>query len=185
MARGPTYIALLHHPVYDRNRSIVATAITNLDIHDLARSARTFGISAYFLVTPLERQRALAQRIVTHWGDESGPRAEALQTVRIAESLDDVIAAVERESGRPLVVATAARPVWRDKGIGYQALRRQIEASETPLLVLFGTGWGLVEAVIERSDRVLEPIVGAGPYNHLSVRSAAAIILDRLFGERQ
>ena len=53
------------------------------------------------------------------------------------------------------------------------------------LLVLFGTGWGLEDALIESCDGVLNPIRGADEYNHLSVRSAAAIILDRLFGERQ
>ncbi|HJZ87383.1 MAG TPA: RNA methyltransferase [Polyangia bacterium] len=181
---GSTYIALLHFPVYDRNRQVVATAITNLDIHDLARSARTFGLRAYYLVTPIERQRALAQRIVNHWGDEEGARAQALQTVRIAATLDEVVAAVTEESGRPTVVGTAARRREQAETVSYAALRRQTEEKKGPFLVLFGTGWGLSDEVIERCDQVLAPIPGADEYNHLSVRSAAAIILDRLFGER-
>jgi len=32
---------------------------------------------------------------------------------------------------------------------------------------------------------MLEPIAGTTGYNHLSVRSAAAIILDRLLGPRK
>jgi len=32
-------------------------------------------------------------------------------------------------------------------------------------------------------DMLLEPIEGYTDYNHLSVRSAAAIILDRLLGK--
>jgi hypothetical protein len=47
-------------------------------------------------------------------------------------------------------------------------------------LLLLGTGWGLAAEVLDRVDDVLEPIAGAGPYNHLSVRAAAAIMLDRL-----
>jgi hypothetical protein len=48
-----------------------------------------------------------------------------------------------------------------------------------------GTGWGLADQVLDRVDRLLAPIQGAADYNHLSVRSAAAIILDRLFGDRE
>ncbi len=58
-----------------------------------------------------------------------------------------------------------------------------IEDRETPLFLLFGTGWGLTQEVKDSSDYVLAPIEGKG-YNHLSVRSAVAIILDRLLGER-
>src|SRR5262244_978884 len=105
-----TYIALLHFPVYDRNKRIVATAITNLDIHDLARSTRTYGLAGYFVVTPLERQRELATRIVGYWNEEEGPRAEALKKVRIASELKEVVEQIEREHGRkPRVIATSAR----------------------------------------------------------------------------
>ena len=38
--------------------------------------------------------------------------------------------------------------------------------------------------VRSRVDEVLEPIAGTGDYNHLSVRAAAAIMLDRLRGAR-
>ncbi len=51
-------------------------------------------------------------------------------------------------------------------------------------MILLGTAWGLAPQVIESSDGILEPISGVGKYNHLSVRSAAAIVLDRLLGER-
>ena len=187
MPASLTYIALLHFPVYDRNERIVATAITNLDIHDLARSTRTFGLAGYFVVTPLERQRELATRIVGYWNEEEGPRAEALKKVRIASKLAEAVAAIERETGRrPQIIATAARRRnGTTKTIEYGALRRQLaEQSERPVLLVLGTGWGLEDALIESCDQLLEPIRGADEYNHLSVRSAAAIILDRLFGER-
>jgi hypothetical protein len=177
-----TYIALLHFPVYDRNGKTVATAITNLDIHDLARGARTFGLAAYYLVTPLERQRELAKRIVSHWEGEEGPRAEALRTVRVAASLEQTIAEIEKEKGAPRVIATSARRNEGCKSIGFRTLRKEAERQERPLLLLLGTGWGLENKVIEGCDRVLSPIRGPGAYNHLSVRQAAGIILDRLFG---
>jgi len=41
----------------------------------------------------------------------------------------------------------------------------------------------LTKEVKDDSDYVLAPIEGKG-YNHLSVRSAVAIILDRLLGDR-
>ncbi|MGC8720905.1 MAG: RNA methyltransferase, partial [Thermodesulforhabdaceae bacterium] len=53
-----------------------------------------------------------------------------------------------------------------------------------PVILLFGTAWGLADAVFEQADYILEPIRGKSSYNHLSVRCAAAIIIDRLFGDR-
>ena len=52
-------IALVHHPVLDAKGDTVTTAITNLDVHDLARSARTYGCSDYFIVHPITAQRDL------------------------------------------------------------------------------------------------------------------------------
>ena len=66
--------------------------------------------------------------------------------------------------------------------IGFGEVRTLLEG-EDPLLMLFGTGWGLTKEVKAEADFRLEPIEGKG-YNHLSVRSAVAIILDRLLGER-
>jgi hypothetical protein len=54
-----------------------------------------------------------------------------------------------------------------------------------PCLLIFGTAWGLSPALLETADFVLAPIEGPTDYNHLSVRSAAAIILDRLLGDRE
>ena len=48
------YIGLVHHPIYDKRREIVATAVTNFDVHDIARCAKTFGLGGFFVITPLE-----------------------------------------------------------------------------------------------------------------------------------
>ena len=180
------YVVLLHHPVYDKHRRVVATAITNLDIHDIARATRTFGLGGYFLATPIEAQRDLGRRIVGHWKEGYGAarnerRKEALETVRIVADLEEARAAVTAEAGAPpLVCATGARA---QGGVTEAQLLEEVRASGRPLLLVFGTGWGLADEILSGSDRVLRPIRGRGDYNHLSVRAAVAIMLDRLFGE--
>ena len=64
--------------------------------------------------------------------------------------------------------------------IGYMELRNKIFSGNKPFLILFGTGWGLADDIIDSADYVLKPLKGFVKFNHLSVRSAAAVILDRL-----
>jgi hypothetical protein len=178
------YLALLHHPVYDKNGAVVTTAVTNMDVHDIARLARTFGVRGYFVCTPVATLRRLVDRIIRHW--EVGPgavynpnRREALAVVRQAPALDDAIAEIERETGdMPYLVATSARD--GPGRLAYPVLRARLETAGPPVLLVFGTGWGLTDEVLGRCHGLLEPVHGVGDYNHLSVRSAAAIILDRL-----
>ena len=63
-----------------------------------------------------------------------------------------------------------------------EALLAEAGVDPAPLLILLGTGWGLADGSLPVVSRVLAPIEGASDWNHLSVRSAGAIILDRLFG---
>jgi tRNA (guanine37-N1)-methyltransferase len=182
------YVALLHHPVYDREGRIVTTAVTNLDIHDIARSARTYGLGGYFIITPLSSQRELVQRIIGHWREGHGRQAdqdrrEALSLVRVCEALEEALCLVEQETGsRPLTVATSAQPVPDSVSIAELAGRL---TSRHPVLILLGTGWGLTRELVQRVDLRVAGIRGVGAYNHLSVRSAAAILLDRIFGMRE
>jgi hypothetical protein len=175
-----TWIALVHHPVHDRTGRVVTTAITNLDIHDIARSAHTFGLAGYFVITPIDAQRALAERILGHWTGHEGKRHEALARVRVVASIAEATAAL----GDPLGVATAARA--RSAVTSFQDLKINMESSNRPMLLLFGTGWGMIDEVLTSAHALLPPIRSAegGDFNHLSVRSAAAIVLDRLYGER-
>ena len=181
------YIGLVHHPVYDQRREVVATAVTNFDIHDISRCARTFGLGGFFVITPLESQVELVERIIHHWREGEGSvynptRKEALTLVRVSRSIDEA----DREISslyqkRAKKIATGASPY--PESIGFGMVRRLLEDRETPFFILFGTGYGLTQEVKESSDYVLAPIEGKG-YNHLSVRSAVAIILDRLLGDR-
>jgi len=181
-------VALLHHPVYDKNRRVVATAVTNLDLHDIARTAKTFGLVRYYVVTPLEEQQELARRIARHWREGWGAaynpkRKAALDLVSVVDTLDDALAAMETDFGKPVrTVATGAK--GGPNSVSYEEMSELLRDKGTNYLLLLGTGWGLTEEVLSGSDYVLAPITGRGEYNHLSVRSAAAIIVDRLLGER-
>ncbi len=177
-------LALVHHPIYNKHREVVTTAVTNLDIHDIARAARTFGLSRYYLVTPSREQQAMITRIVGHWQEGWGAsynpdRREALSIVRVVATLADACNDLQQNFDTPVVtVATGARQ--RDGAITFTELRRRLQQPESPHLLAMGTGWGLTDEVFEHASLTLEPIQGTGAYNHLSVRSATAIMLDRL-----
>jgi len=181
-------IALVHHPVLDGQGAIVTTAVTNLDVHDLARSARTYGASDYFVVHPIAAQRELVTRIRDHWTTGSSARRipdrrEAFTILRIVESLDGAIVALGGRD-RVEVWATAARELG-ERTLRFGEARQRVEGVGKPVLVVFGTGWGLAPSVVATTDALLEPIRAArGDYNHLSVRAAGAIALDRLLGAR-
>ena len=182
-------IALLHYPVYDKNRRVVATAVTNLDIHDIARLAKTFGLFRYFVVTPIEEQRILAERILSHWQEGWGAsynptRRAAFDLLRVAPDLDTVLKDLENTYQRPAKIVVTGARTGRDNIIKSSGLRQLLHDREQPFLLLFGTGWGLTDELFNQADFILEPIRGSGDYNHLSVRTAAAIILDRLLGDR-
>jgi tRNA (guanine37-N1)-methyltransferase len=184
-----TSIALVHHPVVDREGAVVTTALTNLDVHDIARSTSTYGLAGYYVVTPVESQRDKAAHIARMWTEDQDKehRAQALALVHPVAAIADAIAHLTAVAGEPpLVVATSAKdssfPLL--PRTGPTALVGELAATTAPVLVLFGTGWGLDDRQIPSVSRVLAPIRGAPAWNHLSVRSAVAIVLDRLFGRR-
>jgi len=184
--RAPLYLALLHHPVYDKNHQVVTTAITNMDIHDIARSARTYGVKGFYVVNPIKALHKLAARITDHWMHGYGStynetRKEALALVRLTDTLDQAVIDVEREcEARPYLVATSARTVEGAQRTSFVALRDMLKKTASPILLLLGTGWGLTESVLGQSDYILQAVEGDGDYNHLSVRSATAIMLHEL-----
>lgn len=180
-------LALIHYPVLNKNQEIIGSAVTNLDLHDIARAARTYGVDALYVVTPYSDQQMLFQELLDHWlkghgAQYNSKRGEALSLVQICDDLDQLFSGVtEKWQERPTVLATCAREkcsrVWT-----YQVVRQKLALGES-FLILFGTAWGLAQEVIEVADGMLPSINGVGDYNHLSVRSAASIVLDRLLGE--
>lgn len=181
-------VALLHYPVYDKNGQVVTTAVTNLDIHDIARAARTFGADRYYVITPVADQQAMVKRIIHHWQEGWGStynpkRKAALDRVSVVPTLQAARQEMAERFGRePKIVVTGA--TGRPGSLTCTELAAQMDAESDNYLLLFGTGWGMTEEIFSAADFVLEPIRGGGDYNHLSVRSAVSIYMDRLFGLR-
>lgn len=178
-------VALVHYPVTNRNGETIGSAITNLDLHDIARAGKTYGIGTYWVVTPFKEQRELAEQIVGHWtrgygGTVNPDRGNALSIIAICSSLAEAVAGAAAKFGeKPLILATCAKV--QTNTLAYTEIRKRIQQG-TPLLLLFGTAWGLSPEILAMADGVLPPLCGTTGFNHLSVRSAASIILDRLLG---
>jgi hypothetical protein len=179
------YMALIHYPVVDKNGDIIASAVTNLDLHDISRAAKTYGLKSFYVVTPLEDQKELVARIISHWTNGIGAiynpkRRSALELIRVKDSFSEVLDQIaDTENDYPITIATCARRY--PTNVSYEKLGAMLNNGK-PYVLILGTAWGLAEEFISKADYVLEPIAGATDYNHLSVRSAAAIMLDRLLG---
>lgn len=181
------YLALLHYPVKNRNGETIVSAVTNLDLHDISRAAATYGVSGFYVVTPLTDQQILVKKIISHWTNGSGGiynpnRKQALDGIRLSDDLDRVVDEIKAGGAKSVnIVATCAAD--KDWNIGFDAFCRLVHTSGDAFLIVLGTAWGLTDEFLDSADYVLEPIRGNGAYNHLSVRSAAAILLDRVLGE--
>ena len=181
---GMLYIALLHYPVLNKVGKVVATAIANMDIHDIARTAKTFGVGRFYVVNPVCAQRRLAEQIISHWQEGYGAafnqsRREAFDTVTIKPGLDEVLAEIaEVHNGRPQIIVTGAN--FQGDLLACGDLAEMLQSNHLPYLLIFGTGSGIAPEIVNQADYRLEPIRGKGGYNHLAVRSAVAIILDRI-----
>jgi hypothetical protein len=180
-------VGLVHYPIKDRAGNVVATNVTNFDIHDIARAAKVFGVDKYFIIHPMKEQLMFVDRIIDHWrvgpGSTFNPmRRTALTDVFTAESVEEARKLWAHKD--PLVIATHARPVEGVKSYTFKELRVEMYENKRPVFLLWGTGFGLTTEFMQGCDGVLESIRGAPPldYRHLSVRSAASICLDRLMG---
>ncbi len=182
-----TYLALVHAPIRNKRGEEVVTSVTNLDIHDISRSCKTFGVKQYFLVTPLELQAELITEILGHWkGEEASDynpdRQNALSLCSQVARIEDAIEKIKEIEGvSPIIVTTGAN--FKESHGNTSELLKYAQNNQRPIFLLFGTGWGLHEKALKLSEFQLSPIVSlkGGGYNHLSVRSAVAIYLDRLF----
>lgn len=178
------YLALVHHPIVNKRGDLITTSVTNLDLHDIARSCKTFGFKQYFVVTPIEPQAELVKKILGYWdtdtaNDYNPDRTDALGLIRVAATLENAIEGIEAvEKIRPILATTQAKCDGPSGNCA--ALLNLAKLQNRPILLVLGTGWGLHNSIIEKSDFKLDPIPGFGDYNHLSVRSAAAIYTSRL-----
>lgn len=190
------FLCLLHSPVLDKAGKPGTVSLTNLDIHDMCRVSRTYQVAGVLLATPLDDQRELGERLLAHWTDGAGgranpDRAQALRLGRMVKSLDEAIEWVARQAGaRPRLVATSARTGYRpargrkERMLSFTPARTvRGWLKEGPVLLVLGTGHGLAPEVLARADAVVSPVRGFSAYNHLPVRAAAAILVDRLLGD--
>ena len=187
------YVALMHTQVLVKDGIGGNTSIASLDIHDIARSSATYGIKNYFIVTAIQDQRKILDTFLNFWLSKEGKeynlsRFNAVNRVCPAQNLDDVVNQIrEKEQKEPLIITTSAKDAASQDGadktefIDYFSQGKVFEKNR-PVLIVLGTGQGLNEEVIRRSDYLLAPVKGLTDYNHLSVRSAAAIIMDRWLG---
>ncbi|NMC62502.1 MAG: RNA methyltransferase [SAR324 cluster bacterium] len=182
-------VILLHADMIDKESKVVTTSLTLIDIHDIARSSATFGAKTAFIAHPSPTLRKLAHTIESHWEDGYGAtynpdRKKAIECIDIISDLDEAIHKIDLRTGKiPKLIATSAHE--GESRISYSAMRELINMGNEPYLLMFGTGWGMSDALLSRADYLLEPIRGFKDYNHLSVRSACAIVLDRLLGQRE
>lgn len=187
------HIALVHHPVLLKNKAAGSSSVTNLDLHDIARIACTYGIASLQIITPLADQKLLVQELIGHWtkgdGARTNPdRAKALSLAQLADNIDEAVTHVEKISGtKPFLVGTSAKAEkdkkGREKRLAVPFHKIAELAEENSLLLVFGTSHGLAPQALEKCDYILPPLRYMGHYNHLPVRSACAIIVDRLLGD--
>ncbi len=187
--RCPVYLALVHHPVYNKHGEKITTTVTNLDLHDISRAARTYHIERYYVVNRVKSQQALVRRMRDYWTSGHGAeynasRHEAFKVLEIADCIEDVFSDIRQETGMdPVSITTSAQEYPGAERISFSGLRSRLGEKRVPHLILLGTGWGLTEEMIAECDLQLEPISGCGDFNHLSVRTAGAIIMDRLLAD--
>lgn len=177
------FVALVHYPVENKSGQTITTSLTNLDLHDIARVSCTYGLGGYYICTPVADQQALAETLIGHWregpGRDANPdRSEALGRVKVVGEMSDAVVDITARTGvRPKVVCTSAKA-------GTLTFPRVAAwLRDEPVLLVLGTGYGLHRDLVAGADGMLRAIRFMDRYNHLSVRSAASIMVDRLLGD--
>ncbi len=174
------FIVLLHHPV-ERNGRTITSSIKNIDLHDIARISATYDLGGFFVVQPDKSQQKIAKTLLSHWTKGAGKeynsdRAEAFNKLKIYDSLEQIKNEfLEKFKEEPILVATTAKKIANSKPLDFLKKKRK-----NKILLLFGTAGGISLDLLNKVDVVLEPLGGDFAYNHLSVRTAVAIFIDRL-----
>lgn len=183
----PNHYAVLMHSDVLVSGKPGCSSVTSLDIHDIARSSATYGLKNYFIVTPLQDQQKIVKTLLTFWQTDVGAaynpsRHEAVNKVILASTFDEVIANIRAKEGKePLVISTSAKKQPHVETITYYD-HEKVWSLNRPVVFVFGTSQGLTQDFIDRCDFLLGPVYGFSDFNHLSVRSAAAIVFDRWLG---
>ncbi|MBQ7739498.1 MAG: tRNA (guanine(37)-N(1))-methyltransferase, partial [Desulfovibrionaceae bacterium] len=186
LARNLSF-CLVHHPVKIEGQ-IGTSSLTNLDIHDIARVSASYGLGPFFVVTPLADQLTILENILQHWtkglaGQRHPDRAYALSHVRPAKSLEEALSLATSELGiRPTGILSSASWPKKPKLPLVSAGEVKEILAKSPVMVLLGTAQGLADEALDYCAAQMRPVRFLG-FNHLSVRSAAAILADRIVGD--
>ncbi len=182
------YCALLHNDVILKDGSVGNSTITSIDIHDIARSSKTYGVKKYFLITRLAAQSQLAENFLDFWKDEEAvflnrSRAEVLASVTVKKEIKDCVEYIEKIEGvSPILVVTSSRrEIPHERMITFHD-QGKLWREKRPILFIFGTSHGINPEVMDNCDYRLVPLEGLEEFNFLSVRSAVGIVLDRWLG---
>lgn len=182
------YVVIMHDEVLLKDGVVGQTSIKSMDLHDISRAAETFGFVKFFVVQPLKDQQSIAKEFFSFWTEGAGTtynktRCQAVSGIEILNSLEEVLEKISQENGgkSALIISTSAKSYPGKEIISFHD-QGKVWKREQPVLIVLGTGHGLAMSIIDRSDYILAPIYGLSNYNHLSVRSAAAIIFDRWLG---
>mgnify|MGYP002517447976 CR=1 FL=1 len=115
--KSALYVGLVHYPIYDKNFNVIATAITNYDLHDISRSSKTYGVKKYFIIHHVQGQLDMVHKIIDFWESPAGRkynsyRTQAFDIVDIRPSIEAAVEAVAKAEGkRPYVVTTGCMPI--------------------------------------------------------------------------
>jgi len=112
------------------------------------------------------------------WLSYNQERAEGLKRLSVVGSVEELLKNLS-SAVMPLIVGTSAR----ERGLKKitEADVRRIQ-KQRPVLILFGTGYGLAEETLSFCEAMLPPIEGRTGFNHLPMRVAAGILMDRILG---
>ena len=182
------YVVIMHSQVIvGDGHKVGHTSVASIDIHDIARSCKTYGIKNFFIVTQLEDQFKIVNTFFDFWHSKKGKdynlsRYNAIESVILTKSFESVLEQIkQKENLDPIIVTTSAKAHGNGVKIDYFS-QGLVWKENRPVLIVFGTGQGLSDEIMDQSNFILTPVRGLTSYNHLSVRSAAAIILDRWLG---
>lgn len=132
------YVGLVHWPVLSKSGNIVTTNVTNFDIHDIARSCRTYGVHRYFIINKMKEQLMFVSRVLEHWRTGEGAylnprRKTALTMIALSEDLSGSIKEITDIEGKPpWVLATAARSLTSLPIHDFKEIRQWIFTENEP-----------------------------------------------------
>ena len=162
------YVGLVHYPIYNKRMNVIAGAVTNFDIHDISRTCRTYNVQGYYIIHPLEVQKQIIDKILSYWQEGYGKvynpdRADALSRVLWQPDIASAVQTIAERTGKqPYVVTTDAR-IYPNT-VSYSFMRKQLQEGDRPVLLLFGTGFGIEAETMAKFDYILEPVYGPCDY---------------------